>query len=226
MFGPASTAMYDSGPDHVYIVNAAKFNVTPVHPRQTSRFQPPDFPMFLSILLVLYPLQMAIPTSWPALIVSLAGLRQFPFPPSQQNPWPKPSSPIGSPDLAFHTRLLQIVENSSKVITAALTNFLSTTCVRITAYQPIANGLMECFHLQLKASLKATNDPSYWSERLPLVLLGIRTAVKAEFGHSVSERVYGTTLCLPGEFFSHSTDHPVLDPAFYVHPLIRYPLIV
>jgi cleavage and polyadenylation specificity factor subunit 1 len=104
---------------------------------------------------------------------------------------------------------------------AALTNFLGTTRVRTTAYHPIANGLVERFHRQLKASLKATNDPSHWSERLPLVLLGIRTAVKADFGHSVSERVYGMTLCLPGELFSHSTGHPVLDPAFYVDRLKR-----
>ena len=104
---------------------------------------------------------------------------------------------------------------------AALINFLGTTRVRTTAYHPIANGLVERFHRQLKASLKATNDPSHWNERLPLVLLGFQTAVKADFGYSVSERVYGTTLCLPGEFFSHPTDHPVLEPASYVDRLKR-----
>ena len=104
---------------------------------------------------------------------------------------------------------------------ASLTNFLGTTRIRTTAYHPIANGLVERFHRQLKASLKATNDPSHWSECLPLVLLGIRSAVKADFGHSVAERVYGTTLCLPGEFFSPPTAKPDLDPTSYVDRLKR-----
>ena len=104
---------------------------------------------------------------------------------------------------------------------ASLTNFLGTTRIRTTAYHPIANGLVERFHRQLKSSLKATNDPSHWSERPPLVLLGIRTAVKADLGHSVSERVYGTTLCLPGEFFSEPTDPASLDPTCYVDRLKR-----
>ena len=104
---------------------------------------------------------------------------------------------------------------------AALTNFLGTTRIRTTAYHPIANGLVERFHRQLKASLKATNDASHWSERLPLVLLGIRSAVKADFGHSVAERVYGTTLCLPGEFFSQPTAKLDLDPTSYVDRLKR-----
>jgi cleavage and polyadenylation specificity factor subunit 1 len=104
---------------------------------------------------------------------------------------------------------------------ASLTQFLGSTRIRTTAYHPIANGLVERFHRQLKASLKATADPSHWTERLPLVLLGIRTAVKTDFGHSVAERVYGTTLCLPGEFFSQNTTDPNLDPTSYVDRLKR-----
>ena len=63
------------------------------------------------------------------------------------------------------------------------------------------------------------------------MLLGIRTAVKADLGptsypgsllgHSVSKRVYGTTLCLPGEFFSQTTTDPNLDPTSYVDRLTR-----
>ena len=44
---------------------------------------------------------------------------------------------------------------------ASLTNFLGTTRIRTTAYHPIANGLVERFHRQLKSSLKATSDPSH-----------------------------------------------------------------
>ena len=58
-------------------------------------------------------------------------------------------------------------------------------------------------------------------ERLPLVLLGIRTAVKSDLGHSVSEQVYGTTLCVPSEFFPLTTLQLTLDPASYVDRLKR-----
>jgi transposase InsO family protein len=102
---------------------------------------------------------------------------------------------------------------------ASLTQFLGTTRIRTTAYHPIANGLVERFHRQLKASLKATADPTHWSERLPLVLLGIRTAVKADLGHSVAERVYGTTLCLPGEYFNQPASKADLQPTSYVDRL-------
>ena len=101
----------------------------------------------------------------------------------------------------------------------SLTRFLATTRIRTTSYHPIANGLVERFHRQLKTSIKATNDQSHWSKRLPLVLLGIRTAVKTDLGHSVAERVYGTTLCLPGEFFPQPTNKSSLDPTFYVDRL-------
>lgn len=93
----------------------------------------------------------------------------------------------------------------------SLAQFLG--CIRI---QTTVYPLVERFRRQLKASQKATTDPSHWNERLPLVLLVIRTAVKADLGHSVSERVYGTTLCLPGEFFSPTTTQPKLHPTFYV----------
>ena len=100
----------------------------------------------------------------------------------------------------------------------SLTHFLGTTRIRTTAYHSIANGLVERFHRQLKSSLKATDDPTHWSEKLPLVLLGIRTAVKTNLGHSVAERVYGTTLCLPSNFFIPSTDN-LLDPTLYIDRL-------
>ena len=80
--------------------------------------------------------------------------------------------------------------------------------------------------------MKATNDPSHWSERLPIVSLGIGTAVKTDLGYNVAERVYGTTLCLPSEFFAQSTlinfctnlyqsTTSSLDPTSYVDRLRR-----
>ncbi len=57
-----------------------------------------------------------------------------------------------------------------------LVNVLITYRARTTAQ---ANGLVERFHRQLKAVLVAHGDPTKRSEVLPLVMLDIRTAVKA-----------------------------------------------
>ena len=43
-------------------------------------------------------------------------------------------------------------------------------------------------------------------DTLPLVLLGIRTALKEDLACTVAEMVYGVTLRLPGEFFAASPD--------------------
>ena len=65
---------------------------------------------------------------------------------------------------------------------------LGTHCIRTTSYHPIANGIVERFHRQLKASLKSTDTQS---------LLGIRTSLKHDIGCSSAELVYGTTLQVP-----------------------------
>ncbi|XP_059061191.1 uncharacterized protein LOC131854085 [Achroia grisella] len=71
---------------------------------------------------------------------------------------------------------------------------------RTTAYHPQCNGLVERFHRQLKAAIVChANDQ--WTESLPWVLLGVRTAFKDELQASSAELVYGEPLRLPGEFF-------------------------
>ncbi|BHF62917.1 hypothetical protein SprV_0200590600 [Sparganum proliferum] len=74
-------------------------------------------------------------------------------------------------------------------------------CIRIrtTAYHPAANGMVERFHRQLKASLRAADDPENWTDHLPLVLLGIRSALKPDLDCSAAELVFGATVRLPGE---------------------------
>ena len=69
------------------------------------------------------------------------------------------------------------------------------------AYHSISNGLIDCFHSQVKAALKSQPDPTQWTEALPIVLLSIRTALKEDLHCTAAEMVYGTTLRLPGEFF-------------------------
>lgn len=55
-------------------------------------------------------------------------------------------------------------------------HLLGSKRIRTMAYHPIANGLVERFHCQLKVALKCHNSPNQWTELLPLVLLSIRIA--------------------------------------------------
>ena len=76
---------------------------------------------------------------------------------------------------------------------------------RTTAYHPACNGMVERFHRQLKASITChANDK--WTESLPWVLLGIRSAFKKDVQASSAELVYGEPLRLPGEFFTPSDE--------------------
>ncbi|BHF83240.1 hypothetical protein SprV_0802638200 [Sparganum proliferum] len=100
-----------------------------------------------------------------------------------------------------------------------LTDLLGCSRIRTTAYHPSSNGLVERFHRQLKASLRAHDNPSHWSEHLPLVMLGIRTALKPDLECSAAELVYGTTLRIPGDFFGYSQRSADLDPSDYVQRL-------
>ena len=97
-----------------------------------------------------------------------------------------------------------------------LMQLIGSTRCRTTAYHPCANGLVERFHRQLKTSLKAQPEPTKWTEALPLVLLGIRTALKSDLQCNTAELVYGTTLRLPGEFFDPESSAAFADPADYV----------
>ena len=83
----------------------------------------------------------------------------------------------------------------------AFTNLLGTKHIKTTSYHPCANGMVERFHRQLKASLKASPHPERWTDMLHLALLGIRTTLKEDLKCTAAELVYGTSLRLPGEFF-------------------------
>ena len=74
-----------------------------------------------------------------------------------------------------------------------------------TSYHPQSNGMVECFHRQLKAAIMAHESPNPWTITLPAVLLGVRSAVKERLGRSAAEMLYGTTLRLPGEFTKQYT---------------------
>ena len=79
--------------------------------------------------------------------------------------------------------------------------------------------MVERFHRQLKAALKAQPNPNACIEMLPLILLGIRIARKEDLNATIAEMVYGTTLHLPGEFFSTSSANPLPDPSKFINQL-------
>ena len=79
--------------------------------------------------------------------------------------------------------------------------------------------MVECFHRQLKCALKAQTNANSWMDVLPLVLLGIRTSLKEDISSTAAELVYGTTLCLPGEYFTSTTTESLPDPSNYVRQL-------
>ena len=71
--------------------------------------------------------------------------------------------------------------------------------LRTIPYHPQANGLIERWRRVLKASLKWHGVNTNWSDVLPIIMLGLRTAVK-DLGVSLAEMVYGQAIRLPGEF--------------------------
>jgi cleavage and polyadenylation specificity factor subunit 1 len=76
-----------------------------------------------------------------------------------------------------------------------------------TAYHPTVNGLVERFHRTVKAAIMCHAN-QHWTESLPVVLLGIRNAFKADLQASSAELVYGEPPRIPGELLN-ATAHPV-----------------
>jgi cleavage and polyadenylation specificity factor subunit 1 len=80
----------------------------------------------------------------------------------------------------------------------------------MTTHHPAANGLVERFHRTLKAAIMCHVDQQ-WTEALPLVLLGIRTAFKEDLQESVAELAYGEPLSTLGELLT-----PTADPVYLI----------
>ena len=160
----------------------------------------------------------ATPTYQHPSITSLVGQRQCQQQTSQQIQCHKHLCVLGYPDLEFHQLSQQIgAVNLNLTFGSNLCSYLAQKEQKRTAYHPIANGIVERFHRQLKGALKATTDPINWVDMLPTILLGIHTSLKHNLKGSIVELVYGTTLSLPGDFFQSTNIQ--LDPTTYVTEL-------
>ncbi|KAJ8399524.1 hypothetical protein AAFF_G00409350 [Aldrovandia affinis] len=89
---------------------------------------------------------------------------------------------------------------------SAVADGLGVKLHRTTAYHPQANGLCERFHRSMKAALRASLKDGNWLDKLPWVMLGLRTAPKEDLQSSSAELVYGQPLRVPGEFMPNTTD--------------------
>ncbi len=83
----------------------------------------------------------------------------------------------------------------------AVAEHLGVKLHRTTAYSPQGNGPCERFHRAMKASLTGSD----WVDRLPWVMLGLRSAPKEDLQASSAELVYGQPLRVPGEFLPDAT---------------------
>lgn len=96
----------------------------------------------------------------------------------------------------------------SPKFTSALWNSMAVSLgfllYHTSAYQPQSNGVVECLHPGLKASLWAHLCSPSWMEQLPWVLPGLRASVHSDFSCSSSGLVFRHSPLLPGELFQHS----------------------
>lgn len=84
-----------------------------------------------------------------------------------------------------------------------LSKLIGSHHIRTTPYHPQSNGIIERFHRTLKAAIMC-DDVVHWSDRLPIITLGLRSSFKQDLNATAAEILYGTTLKLPGDFFTES----------------------
>ena len=109
-------------------------------------------------------------------------------------------SRFGVPDTITHDQGTQF---ESKLF-ASLARLIGSDRIRTSAYNPRANGMVERFHRQLKASLRAVEAGEKWSDHLPMVLLLFRNTYKEDLKASPADLVYGQSLTLPADLIGPS----------------------
>ncbi|GFY44980.1 transposon Tf2-6 polyprotein [Trichonephila inaurata madagascariensis] len=74
-----------------------------------------------------------------------------------------------------------------------LTNMMGSHRIHSASYHPQSSRMIERFHRHLKSAIIAHEDTG-WSNILPIVLLGLHSAMKNDLKATTSQLVYGTTL--------------------------------
>ncbi|GFT42813.1 retrovirus-related Pol polyprotein from transposon 412, partial [Trichonephila clavipes] len=100
-----------------------------------------------------------------------------------------------------------------------LTRMLRCNRIHSTSYHSQANGIIERLHRHLKGALKAHNHIQ-WTELLPIVLLGMRSALKDDINATCAQLVYGTTLRLPSDLVTSDSINQTANST-YVTSLIQ-----
>ena len=102
---------------------------------------------------------------------------------------------------------------------------LGCTAITTTAYNPKCNGLVERFHLTLKNALRCNAGESgeMWLDKLPLVLLNLRNALRSDGDITPSQAMYGQSLTLPSDIVTTTTTG-IADVCDYTRKLTRHML--
>lgn len=119
---------------------------------------------------------------------------------------------------------LLVTTDQGRQFESELFNRLMSLCgikkTRTTSYHPCANGMVERLHRQLKAAIMC--HETSWLQALPIVLLGMRSAVKEDLKASCAEILYGEPLRLPGEFLVPELSNQIEDPIDLVGQLRQH----
>ncbi|GFT68390.1 hypothetical protein TNCV_659811 [Trichonephila clavipes] len=114
----------------------------------------------------------------------------------------------------------KIVTDQGRQFESQLFRSLAAICgakvAHATSYHPQCNGKVERLHRTLKRAIKAHNNIK-WTETLPTILLGLRTALRPDTNHTIAQMVYGSNIRLPGEFFNPPSIQ--IDPETFVTTL-------
>ena len=98
-------------------------------------------------------------------------------------------------------------------------HLLGTDRLCTTSYHPMANGMVERFHHQFKRVSEMSSYSSHWMDTLlPLVLLGIHTALKEDLKCTTAcrARIWLYSASTRRIFFNSSQVQEDADPACYV----------
>ncbi|GFX77072.1 transposon Tf2-9 polyprotein [Trichonephila clavipes] len=101
-------------------------------------------------------------------------------------------SHFGMPYCVFLIKVLNLNLSSLKTYVFVDLNY--------TQQHPQCNGKIEIIHRTLKAAIRAHNSVK-WTQILPTLLLGLRSALRSDTNYTIAQMVYGQTIRLPGEFF-------------------------